>query len=115
MSCFKDPNHVVIMNKIMYCLFKDQTVITSEADFFQACSFRKILIIHKNFRFTLIPDETNGVIFLKVQSCKLCNNKYMITSTQITNTGIFAFVALLVFKLSSRKVLFINRKDNRNC
>ena len=52
---------------------------------------------------------------LKVQSCKLCNNKYMIASTQITSIEIFAFVAALVFKLLSRKVLFINRKDNRNC
>ena len=39
----------------------------------------------------------------------------MITSTQITNTEIFAFIAALVFKLLRRKVLFINRKDNRNC
>ena len=52
---------------------------------------------------------------LKVQSCKLRNNKYMITLTQITNTEIFAFIAVLVFKVQSRKVLFINRKDNRNC
>ena len=34
----------------------------------------------------------------------------MIASTQITNTGIFAFVALL-----NHKVLLINRKNNRNC
>ena len=46
---------------------------------------------------------------LKVQSCKSYNNKYMIASTQITNTGIFAFIAVLVFNLLSRKVLFINR------
>ena len=52
---------------------------------------------------------------LKVQSCKLHNNKYMITSIQITNTEIFAFIAVLVFELLSCKVLFINRKDNRNC
>ena len=50
---------------------------------------------------------------LKVQSCKLYNNKYVIASTQITNTEIFAFIAVLVFKLLSRKVLFINRKDSR--
>ena len=31
---------------------------------------------------------------LKVQSCKLFNKKYMIDSTQITNTEIFAFIAL---------------------
>ena len=52
---------------------------------------------------------------LKVQSCKLCNKKYMIASTQITNTEVFAFIAVLVLKLLSRKVLFINIKDNRNC
>ena len=39
----------------------------------------------------------------------------MIASEQITNTEIFAFIAALVLKLLSRKVLFTNRKDNRNC
>ena len=38
----------------------------------------------------------------------------MIALTQSTNTEIFAFIAVLVFKLFNRKVLFINRKDNRN-
>ena len=38
----------------------------------------------------------------------------MIASTQITNTEVFAFTAILVFKLLSRKVLLIYRKDNRN-
>ena len=52
---------------------------------------------------------------LKVQSFKLYNNNYMIASTQITNTEIFAIIAVLVFKLLSHKVLFIDRKDNRNC
>ena len=51
---------------------------------------------------------------LKVQSCKLYNNKYMIASTQTTNTEIFAFITVLVSKLLSRKVFLINRKDNRN-
>ena len=37
----------------------------------------------------------------------------MIASTQITNTEIFAFIAVLVFKLLSVKVLFINRKDKK--
>ena len=47
---------------------------------------------------------------------QIYNNKYMIASTQITNTEIFAFIAVLVFKLLSREVLFINRKGkNRNC
>ena len=40
----------------------------------------------------------------------------MVPSTHITNTEIFAFIAVLVFKLMSRKILFINRKeDDRNC
>ena len=34
----------------------------------------------------------------------------MITSTQKTNTEIFAFIAVLVFKLFSHKFLFINKK-----
>ena len=39
----------------------------------------------------------------------------MIASTQIANTEMFPFIAALVFKLLSRKVLFVNRKDSRNC
>ena len=39
----------------------------------------------------------------------------MITSTKITSTDISAFIAVLVFKLLSHKVLFIKSKDNRNC
>ena len=39
----------------------------------------------------------------------------MIASIQIANTEIFAFIAVLVSKSLSRKVLFTNRKDNRNC
>ena len=38
----------------------------------------------------------------------------MIVSTQITNTEIFIFIAVLVFKLLNYKVLFIHREDNRN-
>ena len=52
---------------------------------------------------------------LKVESCRLNNNKYMITSTQIKNNEIFAFTAVLVLKLLSGKALFINKEDNKNC
>ena len=38
--------------------------------------------------------DARGVKRLKVQSCKLYNNKYM-----IANTEIFASIAVLVFKL----------------
>ena len=55
------------------------------------------------------------VIYKKVQLCILYNNKYMIASKQITNAQILAFIIVLVFNLLSRKVLFINKKDNRNC
>ena len=37
----------------------------------------------------------------------------MIASTQITNSEIFAVIAVLVFNLLSRKVFFRNRKDNK--
>ena len=36
---------------------------------------------------------------------------YTIASTQIMNTTIFAFIAVLVFKLLSPEVLFINKKQ----
>ena len=39
--------------------------ITWELDFSQACSFRRMLMNHNNFKFTQIPDKTNDVIFLK--------------------------------------------------
>ena len=39
--------------------------LTWELDFPQACSFRRILMNHKNFDFTQIPDKTNDMIFLK--------------------------------------------------
>ena len=39
----------------------------------------------------------------------------MIASTQITTTNIFGFIAVMVFNLLSRKVLFLNIKDNKNC
>ena len=52
-------------------------------------------------------------LMLRLQSCKLRNNKYMIASTQATTIEIFAFIAVVVFKLLSRKVLFANRKYNR--
>ena len=53
-------------------------------------------------------------IELKVQSSRLYSIKYMVASTQTTKTEIFAFIAALVFKLLSRKVLFTNRKDDRS-
>ena len=39
----------------------------------------------------------------------------MIASTQVLSTKIFTFITVLIFKLLSPKVLFISKKDNRNC
>ena len=65
----------------------------------------------ENFR--IISDGIEvGNIFSDYFSSVL---EYMTTLTQITNTEVLAFIAALVFKLLSRKGLFINRKDNRNC
>ena len=46
---------------------------------------------------------------LKVQSCKLYNNKFIIASTQIDNE-IFAFIPVLVFKSLGYTALKDNRK-----
>ena len=39
----------------------------------------------------------------------------MMAWTQITNTEVFTFIADIVFKSLSHKLLFINRKDNKKC
>ena len=39
----------------------------------------------------------------------------MVASTPIANIEVFTLTAVLVFTLLSRKFLFINRKDNRDC
>ena len=39
----------------------------------------------------------------------------MIASTQVTSNEISAFMAVRVLKFLRRKILFINRKDNRTC
>ena len=77
-----------------------------------------LLLNNKEISVSLLL-KTYGFCFLlkfllKVQSCKLYNKKYMIVSTQIASTEIFAFIIVLVFKLFSRKVFFVNRKYNRN-
>ena len=74
-------------------------------------------MVQKSFYFNHVEKALKSRYFptLKAQSCKLCNNKYMIASIQITTTEIFAFIAVVVFNLLSRKCLFINRKENENC
>ena len=39
----------------------------------------------------------------------------MTALTEIPDTEIFGFIHVPIFKLLSGKVLFINRKGNRNC
>ena len=55
------------------------------------------------------------VFFIKIQSCDLYNNKYMIASIQITHNEVFTSIAAEAFKLVGNRVLFIDKKDNRNC
>ena len=55
--------------------------------------------LHDSEILKLKEKKENKKLELKMQSYKLYNNKYMYTSTQITNTGTFAFIAVLVFKL----------------
>ena len=62
----------------------------------------------------LLKNLTSLTMILKVQSWKYYNNKYMIVSTQITNTETFGFIPVLAFKLLNRKVVFINKKEVRN-
>ena len=44
--------------------------ITSEPGFSQKCSFHRMLMNHKNFHLTQIPDKTNDAIFLKSPKTK---------------------------------------------
>ena len=73
----------------------------------------------ERFQVTLKRNECfiirRHIVYLKERPCKLYNNKHGIVLTQITKTEIFAFIVVVVFKLLSREVLFINRKGNRNC
>ena len=50
---------------------------------------------------------------LKVQSCKLYKDKCMVAPTQITNTQIFSFLAVLDFKLLSRKVVYKQKRRKK--
>ena len=59
-------------------------------------------IVSKNYylqisKLLVISFAINNDVNLKVQSCKLYYNKYMIASKQITNTKILAFITFVVF------------------
>ena len=72
------------------------------------------LIYFINWLVSIPPARISKAWNLNVQSCKIYNHKYMITSIQITNPEIFAFISVLIFKLLNHKVFFSNRKSNRN-
>ena len=61
---------------------------------------QSVYLDHSSFSMLLVNFDRK--VYLKVRPCKLYNKKYMIVSTQITNAEIFAFIAVLVFKLLSR-------------
>ena len=103
-----------------------------KTSFFVQCVFRTVLNIYDetclqkwrilvvNQFYKVAPSNKFGRIVdtpvnLKGTIMQIMCNKYMVPSTEIRNTGIFTFIAVLVFKLLSRKVLFANRNDNRNC
>ena len=71
---------------------------TSES---RKCIICNYYYFHKvNFRFK--PKVSDSCHDLKVQSCKLYENKYKIASTHITNTETVTFIAVLVFQLLRR-------------
>ena len=75
----------------------------------QRKSLHKTFALQLQKNFVKIKIWVDFYFNLKVQSCKLYDNKYMIASIQIKNTDIVTFVSVLVLKLLSRKVLFTNR------
>ena len=65
-------SHVLIISTILtikeYWILIDQEpyfAVTWKPDFSQECSFCRMLMNHKNFHFTQIPDKTNDKIFFK--------------------------------------------------
>ena len=71
-TCQKSKSYINLLVK--YWWLKNTLILKSrepflsltwELDFSQACSFHSMLMNHKNFDFTKIPDKTNNVIFSK--------------------------------------------------
>ena len=115
--CFSSSGWKV--NFYIFCSYFEISLLMQGPSYnwnFQVICFSQILTF-LNLRLSKVYPKisTCFVIILKVQSCKLYDNKYMIASTQIIHAEILAFISVLVFKLLSGKVLFTNRKDNRNC
>ena len=59
-------NEILTIKEYWNLIGREQfLVITWQPDFSRACSFHRMLMNHKNFRFTQIPDKTNDMVFLK--------------------------------------------------
>ena len=63
-TCQKSKSDINLLVKY-WRLKNTEMSLAWEPDFSQACSFRRMLMNHKNFHFTQISDKTNDVIFLK--------------------------------------------------
>ena len=77
--------------------------ITWELDFSQACSFCKMLMNHKNFHFTQIPDKTNDVIFIKTPKTMFLGHFcpmgiFSKKSSSVTNNYVWAPNTMLSFR-----------------
>ena len=86
--------------------------ITWDTDFSRAWSFCRMLMNHKNFHFTQIPDKNNNVIFLKSPKTMLLGHfwTFLVISAQwgffpknpaVTNNYIWAPNTMLSFRKNS--------------
>ena len=95
--------------------------ITWELDFCHACSFRRMLMNHKNFHFTQISDKINDVIFWKSSKTMFSGHFCPMgtlskKSGSVTYNYIWAPNTMLSFmkKISrSREKLTDRRKDGK--
>ena len=90
---------------------------TWEPDFSHACSFCRMLMNHKNFHFTQIPDKTNDMIFLKSPKTLLLDHFWPFLpngdffpkkSSSVTHNYIWAPNTMLSF----RKKLMSKSREN---
>ena len=77
--------------------------ITWEPDFSQACSFCRMLMNHKKFHFTQIPEKTNDMIFLKSPKTTFlghfCQMRiFSKKSSSVTHNYIWASNTILCFR-----------------
>ena len=63
---YQSINEILIIEENWNLIDREQFLaITWEPEFSQACYFSRMLKDHNNFHFTLFPDKTNDLIFLK--------------------------------------------------